>query len=170
MHGTAAAPTTRTCDVARPPGVVSSGGFLDKGFGPPDVSPAAKTSVSRIPPLLLRQEASESAFSRSPLPQGLRHARVHAALESFANSLGPVEFVTRERYVLLRSNRIFADLRVMSDALRLAIHLGRKAEHRLFTKVGADRKHVTHVVQLQDMEELEAMKPYLREAYEYSIS
>jgi len=37
-------------------------------------------------------------------------------------------------------------------------------------KVGADRKHVTHVVKLQNMEELEAMKPYLREAYEYSIS
>ena len=99
-----------------------------------------------------------------------RLIELYAALESFANSLGPVEFVTRERYVLLRSNRIFADLRVMSDALRLAIHLGRKAENRLFIKVGADRKHVTHVVKLQHMEELEAMKPYLREAYEYSIA
>jgi predicted transport protein len=95
---------------------------------------------------------------------------LYAALESFAKSLGPVEFVTRERYVLLRSNRIFADLTVMSDALRLAIHLGRRAEHKLFMKVGADRKHVTHVVKLQNMKELEAMKPYLREAYEYSIS
>ncbi len=95
---------------------------------------------------------------------------LYAALESFANSLGPVEFVTRERYVLLRSNRIFADLTVMSDALRLVIHLGRKAENKLFMKVAADRKHVSHVVKLRDMEELEAMKPYLREAYEFSIS
>ena len=95
---------------------------------------------------------------------------LYAALESFAKSLGPVEFVTRKRYVLLRSNRIFADLTVMSEALRLAIHLGRRAENKLFIKVGADRKHVTHVVKLQNMKELEAMKPYLREAYEYSIS
>ena len=36
--------------------------------------------------------------------------------------------------------------------------------------VGADRKQVTHVAKLQDMQELEAMKPFLREAYEYSIS
>lgn len=85
-------------------------------------------------------------------------------------SLGPVEFVTRERYVLLRSNRIFADLVVMSDALRLAIHLSRKVEHRLFIKTGSDRKQVTHVAKLHNMEELKAMKPFLREAYEYSIS
>ena len=95
---------------------------------------------------------------------------LYAALETFAKSLGPVELVTRERYVLLRSNRIFADLTVMTDALRLAIHLGRKAEHRLFVKVGADRKHITHVVKLHEMTDLEAMKPFLREAYEYSIS
>jgi Domain of unknown function (DUF5655) len=108
---------------------------------------------------------AEVLRNRSPELIGL-----YSALESFAKSLGSVEFVTRERYVLLRSNRIFADLTVMSDALRLAIHLGRKAEHKLFLKVGADRKHVTHVAKLHDMEELEAMKPYLREAYEYSIS
>jgi len=95
---------------------------------------------------------------------------LYAALETFAKSLGPVELVTRERYVLLRSNRIFADLTVMTDALRLAIHLGRKAEHRLFVKVGTDRKHITHVVKLHEMTDLEAMKPFLREAYEYSIS
>jgi predicted transport protein len=95
---------------------------------------------------------------------------LYAALETFAKSLGPVEFVTRERYVLLRSNRIFADLIIMSDALRIAIHLSRKAENKLFVKVGSDRRQVTHVAKLHDMEELEAMKPFLREAYEYSIS
>jgi predicted transport protein len=96
--------------------------------------------------------------------------KLYAALEKFAKSLGPVEFVTRERYMLLRSNRIFADAVIMADALRLAIHLSRKAEHRLFMKVGSDRKHVTHVVKLRAMEELESMKPFLREAYEHSIS
>src|SRR5512141_2316803 len=95
---------------------------------------------------------------------------LYAALEKLAKSLGPVEFVTRERYVLLRSNRIFADAVIMSDALRLAIHLPRRAKHKLFVKVGLDRKRVTHVVKLRAMEELESMKPFLREAYDHSIS
>lgn len=95
---------------------------------------------------------------------------LYAALETFAKSLGSVEFVTRERYVLLRGNRIFADLIIMSDALRIAIHLSRKVENKLFVKVGSDRRQVTHVAKLHDMEELEAMKPFLREAYEYSIT
>jgi len=85
-------------------------------------------------------------------------------------TLGSVEFVARDRYVLFRSNRIFADLVVMSDALRLAIHLSRKAKHRLFFKVGSDRKHVTHVAKLHTLDELEMMKPFLREAYEFSVS
>lgn len=96
--------------------------------------------------------------------------KLYTALEKFVKSLGPVEFVTRERYVLLRSQRIFADAVVMSDAIRLAVHLGRKAEHKLFIKVVTDRKHVTHVAKLHVKEELEAMKSFLREAYEHSIS
>lgn len=95
---------------------------------------------------------------------------LYAALETFAKSLGPVEFVTRERYVLLRSDRIFADLVIMPDAIRCAIHLPRQAKHALFIKIALDRKHVTHVAKLHDLDELEAMKPFLREAYEYSIS
>ena len=95
---------------------------------------------------------------------------LYEALERFATSLGSVEFVTRERYVLLRSTRIFADIVVMSDALRLAIHLPRKVDHVLFTKVGTDRKQVTHVAKVHDLQELNAMKPFLREAYESSIS
>ena len=92
------------------------------------------------------------------------------AIERFATSLGSVEVVARERYVLFRSKRIFADLVVMSDALRLAIHLSRKADHRLFTKVAADRNQVTHVAKVHDMEEFNDLKPFLREAYEYSVS
>jgi len=95
---------------------------------------------------------------------------LYAALETFVKSLGPVEFVTRERYVLLRSNRIFADLVIMSDAVRLAIHLSRKVTNPLFIEVGSDRKHVTHVAKLHSVDEFETMKPFLREAYEYSIS
>ena len=95
---------------------------------------------------------------------------LYAALETFAKSLGAVEFVTRERYVLLRSKRIFADAVILSDAIRLAIHLSRRAEHKLFLKVASDRKHVTHVAKLRAIEELESMKPFLREAYAHSIS
>ena len=95
---------------------------------------------------------------------------LYAALEKFAKSLGAVEFVARERYVLLRSKRIFADLVVMTDALRLAIHLPRKVENKLFIKVVSDRRQVTHVAKLHDLKELEAVKSFLREAYDYSVS
>jgi predicted transport protein len=95
---------------------------------------------------------------------------LYAALETFVKSFGSVEFVTRERYVLLRSNRIFADLVVMSGAIRLAIHLSREANNALFIKIASNRKQVTHVAKLHSMDELEIMKPFLREAYEYSIS
>ena len=95
---------------------------------------------------------------------------LYAALESFVKSLGPVEFVTRERYVLLRTTRIFADAVIMTDALRLAIHLSRKVSHPLFIKIGADRKQVTHVAKLHSRQDFEAMKPFLREAYQFSIA
>ncbi len=96
---------------------------------------------------------------------------LYAALETFVKSLGSVEFVTRERYVLLRSNRIFADLVIMSGALRLAIHLSREVKNPLFIKIASDRKkQVTHVAKLHSMDEFETMKPFLREAYEYSIA
>ena len=93
---------------------------------------------------------------------------LYGALERFAKSLGPLEFVTRDRYVLLRTKRIFTDLVIMTDAVRVAIHLSRKVNSPLFIKVVADRRHVTHVAKLRRMEELEAVKPFLREAYEHS--
>jgi hypothetical protein len=95
---------------------------------------------------------------------------LYAALEKFAKSLGPVELVTRERYALFRSTRIFADAVVMSDAIRLAIHLPRTARHKLFIKVAADRRHVTHVAKLRSVDDLESLLPFLREAYEHTLS
>jgi predicted transport protein len=96
--------------------------------------------------------------------------KLYATLEKYVRSLGSVEFVTRDRYVLFRSTRIFADLVVMTDALRLAIHLPRQVEHELFFKIVADRKHVSHVAKLRTPADLKAMQPLLREAYDYSIS
>ena len=37
-----------------------------------------------------------------------------------------MEVVTRDRYALFRTTRIFVDLTVMRDALRVVVHLGRK--------------------------------------------
>jgi predicted transport protein len=94
---------------------------------------------------------------------------LYEALEAFAKSLGPIELVTRERYVLFRSTRIFADLVVRPASLRLAIHLPRKAEHALFVKIAADRRHVSHVAELRGPRDLAAMKPFLKAAYEHSV-
>jgi len=95
---------------------------------------------------------------------------LYAELEAFINQLGKVEIVARERYVLFRSTRIFADLTVMTDALRLVIHLSRRVEHVLVEKVVDDRRQLSHVVKLRDARELHEMKPLLREAYQRSIS
>lgn len=94
---------------------------------------------------------------------------LYGALQDFVNSLGPVEFVARERYVLLRSRRVFADMGIMTDAIRLAIHLDRTVGHDLFFKIAADQKSVTHVAKLRLQQDIEEMKPFLREAYELSL-
>jgi len=95
---------------------------------------------------------------------------LYVSIEAFVKSLGQVEFVTRDRYVLMRSNKIFADLVVMSDALRLAIHLPKEIRNPLFVKVAADRRHVTHVAKVQSQEEFDTLKPFLRDAYEFSVT
>jgi hypothetical protein len=95
---------------------------------------------------------------------------LYYSLEAFARTLGSVEFVARDRYVLFRSSRIFADLVVMTDGLRVVVHLNRWVEDPIFIKVGVDRKHVSHVAKLRDETGLSTLKPYLREAYEFSVS
>ncbi len=95
--------------------------------------------------------------------------RTYAAVEAFVKTLGPVELVTRERYVLFRSVRIFADLVIMADAVRVAIHLERRVDDKHFIKVVQDRKRATHVAKLASASDLEAIKPYLQEAYDASL-
>ncbi len=94
---------------------------------------------------------------------------LYEALESFATSLGPIEVVTGDRYVLLRSVRIFADLVIMADAVRVAVHLGRKVDSPIFFKVGSDRRFVSHVAKLKNAKDLERLKPFLKEAYRFSL-
>ena len=79
--------------------------------------------------------------------------------------LGDVEVVTRDRYALFRTTRIFADLTVMRDALRVVIHLDRKVEAPCFVKVAdGTAKRVSHVALVRSAAELRAIMPWLREA------
>jgi hypothetical protein len=91
---------------------------------------------------------------------------LYDSLEKTLESLEGVEIVTRDRYALFRTTRIFADLVFMRDALRLAIHLNRRVSSPLFFKVGrGSNGRVTHVAKLHDAAELRAVEPYLVEAY-----
>jgi predicted transport protein len=93
---------------------------------------------------------------------------LYEALRTFALALGSVEVVERERYALFRSHRIFADLTVMTDALRLVIHLPDRLDDERFIKVAADRRQVSHVIKLQTRSELEDVQPWLRSAHAFA--
>jgi len=97
-------------------------------------------------------------------PQSL--ADLYQKLETTVRSFGEVEVVTRDRYALFRTTRIFADLTVMRDALRVVIHLGRKVKEPYFIKVGASGNRVSHVVLVRTAEELRTIIPFLREAFD----
>ena len=121
------------------------------------------------------RENQRHACGTGDLSQVLRNRpaallALYAELEDFLRTLGDVEVVARERYVLFRRARIFADLNVMLDSLRLVIHLPGRAEHALFEKVVSDRRHVSHVVKLHDARELREMKPFLRAAYRAALT
>jgi Domain of unknown function (DUF5655) len=94
----------------------------------------------------------------------------YQAVETFAQSLGPIEIVARERYVLLRTIRIFADMVIMTDAVRIAVHLKCEVDAAMFVKVARDDKGVTHVARLKNKADVEEIKPYLKEAYEHSLT
>ena len=111
--------------------------------------------------------------SRSRLLQGKApHLEVlYRALESTLQSFGKHEIVTRERYALFRTTRIFADLVFMRDALRLAIHLGREVHAPCFFKVGrGSPNRVSHVALLRSEADLRMITPYLEEAYLLAMS
>jgi Domain of unknown function (DUF5655) len=96
--------------------------------------------------------------------------RIYTLLEAFATSLGAIEIVARERYVLLRTVRIFTDLVIMANAVRVAVHLSRRVDDPLFFKVVSDDKKVTHVAKLKSTKDLDAIKPYVKEAYDFSLA
>lgn len=97
-------------------------------------------------------------------------ADLYRELESAVKGFGGVEVVTRDRYALFRTTRIFADLTVMLDALRVVIHLGRRVKAPQFIKVGAGGHRVSHVALVRTAEDLRAIMPYMHEAFELAAS
>jgi len=95
---------------------------------------------------------------------------LYRKLEATVKSFGAVEVVARDRYALFRTTRIFTDLTVMRDALRVVIHLGRVVIAPYFIKVGRGNKRVSHVTKIRTSAELRVITPLLREAYELAAS
>jgi predicted transport protein len=94
---------------------------------------------------------------------------LYRQLESTVTSFGEVEVVTRDRYALFRTTRIFADLTVMRDALRVVVHLGRKVSAPCFVKVGPSGKRISHVALVRTAEDLHTVMPFLREAFDLAV-
>jgi len=91
------------------------------------------------------------------------------SLEKIVQSYEGVEVVTKDRYALFRTTRIFADLVFTRDALRLVLHLREEASSPLFFKVArSENGRVAHVAMLHDAAELEAVQPYLKTAYDFA--
>ena len=95
---------------------------------------------------------------------------LYRKLETTVRSFGDVEVVTRDRYALFRTTRIFADLTVMRDALRVVVHLGRKVSAPHFIKIGPSGNRVSHVALVQTPADLRTLMPFLREAFDLSVS
>lgn len=83
---------------------------------------------------------------------------------------GDVEVVVGDRYALFRTTRIFADLRVMRDALRVVVHLDRRVDARCFVKAGKSGRRVSHVALIRTAADLRTIVPFLREAFDLALS
>ena len=95
---------------------------------------------------------------------------LYRKLETTVRGFGEVEVVTRKRYALFRTTRIFTDLTVMRDALRVVIHLDRKVSAPCFIKIGPSGKRVSHVVLVRTAKDLATIMPFLREAFDLAVN
>jgi predicted transport protein len=95
---------------------------------------------------------------------------LYRKLETTVRAFGDVEVVTRDRYALFRTTRIFADLTVMRDALRVVVHLGRTVSAPYFIKVGRGDKRISHVTLVRTAEDLRTIIPFLREAFDLAVN
>ncbi|HXO40216.1 MAG TPA: DUF5655 domain-containing protein [Thermoanaerobaculia bacterium] len=71
---------------------------------------------------------------------------------------------------MFRTTRIFADLTVTRDALRVVVHLGRKVSAPHFIKVGPSGNRVSHVALVRTAGDLRTVMPFLREAFDVAVS
>jgi predicted transport protein len=101
-------------------------------------------------------------------PQALTD--LYRKLETTVKGFGGVEVVTRDRYALFRTTRIFADLTVTRDALRVVMHLDRKVSAPHFIKIGKSGKRVSHVALVRTGADLRTILPFLREAFDLAVS
>jgi hypothetical protein len=129
--------------------------------------PTCKRAFSRLNQRHACGTGDRAAVLRNRSPELVR---LYASIERFAKALGPIEVVARDRYVLLRSTRIFADLVMMTDAVRIAIHLERRLDDAIFFKIVAGDRFVTHVAKLRSDAEVQKILPLIAEAYAFSIA
>ena len=101
-------------------------------------------------------------------PQAL--ADLYRKLETTLRGFGKIEVVSRDRYALFRTTRIFMDLTVTRDALRVVVHLGRKVSAPYFIKIAAHGNRVSHVMFVRTAADLRTVMPFLREAYDLAVS
>jgi hypothetical protein len=106
--------------------------------------------------------SNESLFKNRPPAL----EEVYRELEAAVRGFGAVEIVARERYALFRTTRIFTDLTVTADALRVVIHLARRVDRPCFIKIGRDGRRVSHVALVRTRKELRGIVPLVREAYD----
>lgn len=97
-------------------------------------------------------------------------ADLYRKLETAVKGFGDVEVVTGDRYALFRTTRIFADLTVMRDALRVVVHLGRKVGAPCFVKTGKIGNRISHVALVRTAKDLRTIIPFLREAFDLALS
>lgn len=97
-------------------------------------------------------------------------ADVYRQLESAVRGFGNVEVVARNRYALFRTTRIFSDLTVTRDALRVVVHLARIVEAPYFIKIAKFNRRVSHVALVRTAEDLRLIMPLLREAFDLAVS
>ena len=94
---------------------------------------------------------------------------LYEALERTVRGYGAIEIVHKDRYALLRTTRIFADVVFMKDALRLALQLDRAFDDPIFFKTVQDpRGRVQQVAKLRDAGDLAIVEPYLRAAWRFA--
>lgn len=119
----------------------------------------------------VNQRHSCGVGDKSSLLQGRSHklAQLYDKLEKIISEYDGVEIVYRDKYALFRTSRIFADLVMMKDALRLAVHLKREVKEPIFFKVVEDRGQISHVAKIHNEEDLNVVVPYLLEAYQVSV-